>query len=374
MDGVALPVTVRDSRLKVVATGSTGEPITLPPGTYAVSVPLPAGPDSFDEVVVVGPGSRDTRLAGPAQTVRDPTTAAIALAERGRPDAAVHVLRGDLANLPTLGLALLGFTALQLGDDATATDTAARIADSPDGLALRATLIQRRADADERLDELAFVAARALAAGVPRLRAAAFALVAALRDTASPPTDASRTLMRRVRHCDLSRVILRASQGLSVDVDQLIMTLPALRTNDLVLAAAPVERVHRFESDRGNVRVSVRQMPGGRVQVELTTSADRVRCFLIRFAGRDGGDRTIVAPVWPRPFTVSEAVVELTGFAGNRPWSVEELTEPFSELRTAPIRDSIAAAADVETIDAWRALATEVDPATRERIDAELDR
>ncbi|GAA1540878.1 hypothetical protein GCM10009827_070360 [Dactylosporangium maewongense] len=387
MDGVALPVTVRDSRLKVVATGSTGEPITLPPGTYAVSVPLPTGPDSFDEVVVVGPGSRDTRLAGPAQTVRDPTSAAIALVERGRPDAAVHVLRGDLANLPTLGVALLGFTALQLGDDATAAAVADRPGNDPDVLALRAAVLQRRPDAGDRLDELARLTERALALVVPRLRLSALALVAAVRDTGStPPTAAFRELLRQVRRCDMSRTMLESAGDPAVtwlaedeDVwgsdawdgfDPGVIALPAWRTSELVLAAAPAaeQTVHTFVSPRGTIRIRLRQTPDRRFEVEITAPSARVRCFLIRYAVRAGGRTAIAAPVRPKRFGTPVAVVDLPGFATNLPWTVQELAEPFTELDPDIVRDSVDAASDRETLDAWTAVAEVAEPATSQLI------
>ncbi|WP_432825472.1 MFS transporter [Dactylosporangium sp. CA-092794] len=208
---IPLPVEVRNDRLDLVTTGSVGHPISLPPGRYAISVPIPSGP-LFRTVVEVEPdkpGTVQVPLNGLSvdDTARPMTAyeAAVAFVEHNRLDAALHVLRNSLPDLPPAGVALAGFVALRLNDVKLAKRIARTMpASSPDCLALRATL--RRAADD--IAEAGRLAGKALALGLPDLTPAALALVAALRDSERPDTPQSQALVRLVRAANLHRVAL----------------------------------------------------------------------------------------------------------------------------------------------------------------------
>jgi uncharacterized protein (TIGR00730 family) len=212
-----LRVEIRDTHLTVVAVATAGEPVTLPPGSYAVSVPIPGRPD-FHTVVDLEPGRRltvDVLADGPVHTIaavpdQGLLEAASTFVEHGQLTAAVHLLSSDMHALAPIGLALLGFTALRLNDLERAERASAAIVEpDPDGLALRAAVLRERESADNPTQDASTRAAiQALDLGLPQLTAAAQTIVTILRDRNLPPTPQSHALVRLVRRADAGRVLL----------------------------------------------------------------------------------------------------------------------------------------------------------------------
>jgi thermitase len=211
---IPLPVEVRDTRLNLAVVATVEERIALAPGTYVISVPMPGGAD-FSAVVEVEAGRPRTLeldrdgTSGTARPTDRALAAAITFAEEGRLDVARHLLDHLGAELPPVGLALLGFIALRLSDPGTAQRAADLIADpDPDGLALRAALRREGADAWPATGDAVRLAERALELGPPRLTAAARTLVAIARDGEQPMSPRLRELIRRVRRSPADRVLL----------------------------------------------------------------------------------------------------------------------------------------------------------------------
>jgi uncharacterized protein len=224
---IPLPVEVRDTHLGLVTIASVDEPITLAPGLYAISVLLPGRPDFHALVDVAGGEQRilDVRPEQAGWPVVVPqgssevVEVAVTLLEEGKLSAAMHVLTNSVPDLPSIGLVLLGFTALRVNDMVWAQRAVELVpgAADVDRLALQAAVLRETWSGEEATrQKLGRLGATALQLGSPRLTASAQVLVAVLRDSGLPPSGASRALLRLVRGANTSRVMLPDATPTSV--------------------------------------------------------------------------------------------------------------------------------------------------------------
>jgi hypothetical protein len=289
-DRIPLPVEIRDGQLGLVTRATVDERITLPPGTYAITVPQPRHPDfhrvvhldSEQELIIDLPTPRLRPPSGELVTGRQQplVDAAVALVERGQLQAAVHVLSARAADLDPDARALLGFTALRLNDTELAEDASRTEHTSPDLLALRAALLRHSGEDDVGpTSQSARLVRQALDMGMPRLADAARSLVSAIRDNQLSPTPESRDLIRVVRTARTDHVLLTADEGVASDqhvthAEPVAWTQASAETN---AGANQVRVVRAARSDRILHTAGVRLAPRAAGDTEKDGSGQEYR-------------------------------------------------------------------------------------------------
>ncbi|GAA3309910.1 hypothetical protein GCM10020295_75690 [Streptomyces cinereospinus] len=101
---------------------------------------------------------------------------------------------------------------------------------------------------------------------------------------------------------------------------------------------------------------------------------DRPLLATVAYAPPDGHERTLLVPVAPGRLGAAASYVRLRGFGPGATWSA---TGPSpvpaeSDWSTATVQDSVGAALNETTRDAWRRLRPFVGAATRAAIDGAL--